>query len=298
MKKVAFLILTFFSLTVFGQTETETINKANDLIANKKYESAFKLLDSFNPENDNPDAVLLKEYIVLNYFVMSIMHQTFALKDLEKNENIMDYRGKKGEFGLQMFQVDSILEKLIKIYPTNCKLYKGLGEYYYDVHLRYGDKWLKNNNELFALMQTNFQKAVDGNCADYLSNFVLGYTDVVHKKYRESIPYFLKSIEENIMYATSHYNLAYAYLLTDEKQNALKYAKNAFDLYTDQKYKSDAARMLGQIYTGLNDDKKALENYELADQINPENYYNMKPLLNLYVKSNNKIFDKTTKQKN
>ena len=295
MKKVIVVFFALLSLTVFGQTETETIKKANDLIASKKYESAFKLLDNFDPENSKPDIVLLKVDIVLNYFVSSIMHQMFALKDLEKNENIMDYRGREGSFGMQMFQADSILAKLIAKYPTNCKLYKGLGEFYYEAHLKYGDKWLKNNSELFQLMQTNFQKAVEGNCADYLSNYVLGYVNIAQEKYQECIPYFLKAIEQNKDYATSHYNLAYAYLFTDDRENALKYAKNALNLYSDREYKGDAARMLGVIYRELEDDKNAMENYELADKIDPENYYTLKPLLELYVKTDNKKSDKTAK---
>lgn len=295
MKKITTLILTLFTLTTFGQTENETIKKANDLIANKKYESAFNLLDSFDSKNSKPDIVLLKADILLKYFVTSIMHQMFALKDLEKNEDIMDYRGKEGSFGMQMFQVDSILESLIKIYPNNCKLYKGLGEFYYEAHLKYGGKWLKDDSELFPLMQTNFQKAIDGNCADYLSHYVLGYTNLAQEKYEKSIPYFLKSIELNKDYPSSHYNLAYAYLYTDDRQNALKFAKNSLDLYTDQTYKSDAARMLGQIYTELKDDNNALANYELADKIDPGNYYNLKPLLNIYVKTDNKKTNETAK---
>ena len=295
MKRVTVVFLTLFSLTVFGQTETETIKKANDLIANKKYETAFKLLDDFDKENSKPDIVLLKADIVLNYFVTSIMHQIFALKDLEKNEDIMDYRGREGLFGMQMFQVDSILGKLIEIYPTNCKLYKGLGEFYYEVHLKYGSNWLIEDDELFKLMQNNFQKAVDGNCADYLSNYVLGYVNIAQEKYEECIPYFLKSIEQNKDYATSHYNLAYAYLFTNDRQNALNYAKNALNLYKGQEYKGDAARMIGVIYRELEDDKNAIENYELADKIDPENYYTLKSLLELYVKTDNKKTEKTAK---
>jgi tetratricopeptide (TPR) repeat protein len=78
-------------------------------------------------------------------------------------------------------------------------------------------------------------------------------------------------------------------------QNALKYAKNALDLYSDKKYKSDAARMLGVIYKELEDDKNAIESYELADKIDPENYYTLKPLLELYVKTDSKKSDKTAK---
>ncbi|HOF15966.1 MAG TPA: hypothetical protein PLF32_01200 [Bacteroidales bacterium] len=42
MKKITIPFLVLFSLSVFEQTEEEIINNANDLISNKKYESAFK----------------------------------------------------------------------------------------------------------------------------------------------------------------------------------------------------------------------------------------------------------------
>ena len=295
MRKIATIFLTLLSLKVFGQTEIETIKKANDFIADKKYETAFNLLDKFDPTNDKPDILLLKKDILLNYFVTSIMHQMFALTDINKNEDILDYRGREGSFRMLMFQVDSMFTRLIKIYPTNCKLYKGLGEYYYDAHLRYGGRWLKDDMELFELIQANFQKAVDENCADYLSYYILGYINLAQEKIKESIPYFQKSIEMNKTYASSHYNLAYAYLFTDDRENALKYAKVSLDLYNDKEYKSDAARMLGQIYTELKDHKNALTYYEMADKIYPENYYNIKSILNLYIKTNNKKAKETTK---
>jgi len=286
-KIVKLFFLCFITIRVFGQPETLSIVKAKSLIDNKKYESAFRVLDGIDSKNTNPDIVILKEDIVLNYFVSSMMHQMFALKDLEKNEDISDFRGKEGSFAMHMFDVEKIIDSLLIIYPNNCKLYKGLGEYYYEVHLKYGGKWLKDDNELFKLMEADFQKTVDGNCADYLSYYVLGYINVSGQKYSKSIPYFLKSIEMNRDYASSHYNLAYAYLYTDEKQKAIEYAKNSLNLYTDRSYKGDAARMLGQIYSELKDEKNALENYELADKIDSGNYYTIKPLLNLYVKADN-----------
>jgi tetratricopeptide (TPR) repeat protein len=297
MNKIAVLIFSaIFTFSVFGQTESETIKKANDLIANKKYESAYILLDKFDPANTKPDVVLLKEKILLNYFVTSMMHQIFALKDLEKNEDIMDYRGAEGSFNMQMLDIDSILGHLIKQDPTNCRLYKGLGEFYYEVHIKYGGNWLKEDKELFKLMDANFTKAVDGNCADYLTYYVLGYVTIVQQKYKESIPYFLKSIELEKEYASAHYNLAYAYMYTDDRENALKFAKNSFELYTDKTYKSDAARMLGQIYSELKDDKNALANYELADTIDTGNYYNLKALLSIYVRTEDAKAKESTKR--
>jgi len=297
MKKITFLFLnlTFLSLSIFGQTEIQTIKKTNKFITEKKYETAFNLLDKFDAKNDKPEIVLLKEKILLNYFVTSIMHQLFALKDINKDEDILDYRGKNGSYNMHIFPVDSILTRLIKIYPDNCKLHKGLADYYYEVHLKYGGNWLKDDNELFRLIETNYQKAIDGNCADYLSYYVLGYINLTQKKYKKSIPYLLKSIKMNNGYASSHYNLAYAYLFNGERKKALKYAINSFDLYNDKVYKSDAARMIGQIYTELNDDKNALKYYEIADKLDPNNYYNIIAILNLYLKADNQKANEMTK---
>jgi len=45
--------------------------------------------------------------------------------------------------------------------------------------------------------------------------------------------------------------------------------------------------MIGQIYSELNDTKNAIVFYELADKIDSKNYYNLQPLLALYVKTDN-----------
>lgn len=294
MKKIATLLLFSCSFTALAQTETETIKKATELIAEKKYESAFELLDQFDPANSRAEIVLLKEEIVLNYFVTSIMHQMFALKDIGKEEDILDYRGKEGNFGMQVFPVDSILQELIKKDSTNCRLYNGLAEFYYEVHLKYEGKWLKSDEELFDLMTTNYKKAITGNCAGYLAHYVLGYINLVKENYRESVPNFLASAELNPNHAPSHYNVAYAYLYIDDLQNAKKHAGNALILYQEPELKSDAARMLGQIYMELKDEQKALTNYELADKLSPGNYYNLKSILYLYVKGGNVKAGETT----
>ena len=91
--------------------------------------------------------------------------------------------------------------------------------------MRYSGRWLLDDDELFPLIETNFQKAVDGNCADYLSAYVLGYLNLAQEKQKKVFRICMKSIELNEDYASAHYNLAYAYLYTDDMENALKYAK-------------------------------------------------------------------------
>ncbi|MBM2814095.1 MAG: Tetratricopeptide repeat protein [Ignavibacteria bacterium] len=288
--------LAVFALPVFAQSEIETIKKANDLIANKKYESAFSLLHNYDPENNNSEIILLKVDIAMNYFVSSIMHQMFAFKDLDSNENIMDYRGKEGDYGMYAFAIDSVLNNLIKKEPGNCKLYRGLGEFYYIAYLMYAGKWLKEDSELFKLIETNNQKAIDGNCADFFTFHTMGFVVINQEKYKEAIPFFMKSIELNKDFGNSYYNLGIAYLHTDDIENAIKYTMLSIDIFNDFSSISDAARMLGHIYSDLNDDTNSVFYYEIADKYDSVNYNNIKPMLNIYVKTGNPKFLETTKR--
>jgi len=292
MKRLSTLLLVcLISLTVFGQTESEILTKANDLIAHKKYESAFKELEGYDPKNEKPDIVLLKEELALNYFVTSMEHQMFAFKDIEINENVQDYRGKQGSSGMYTFPANEILEKLLKEYPDNYKLNKGLGDFYYDALQRYQGNWLKPDSILLKLIVKNYQVAIHHQLADFSVYYKVGLEMLEQKKYKESISYFLESIKLKNNHADAHYNLAFAYLFSDDLKNALKYALNAYDMYRGKANKDDAARMTGQIYTEMKDDKNAIEYYEIANNLEPDNYYNLHPLLDLYVRT------KSTKEK-
>ena len=82
----AILILSFGF--VFSQ-ESE-LKESKKLIEKKQYNSAYLILNELDPENQNPDVVIEKTTILLDYFVTSLMHQMFALKDLEEHEEISD----------------------------------------------------------------------------------------------------------------------------------------------------------------------------------------------------------------
>jgi len=283
-----FLIASLGIIVVFAAIgQDKVVNRANNFIATKKYESGFKLLDSIDPKNSIPAIVLLKEKIALNYFVSSIMHQMFAFKDISEDENIIDYRGKEGSFGMFQFPINNIIDSLIKVYPDNYELYKGLGDFYYEVQQKYGKEWLIEDSILSVLIEKNYQIAIEHNLGDDHIYYVIGFQLLSQKKNKEAIPYLLKSVELKSNFADANYNLAYAYLFTDDRGNALKYAKKSFELYNDSSYKGDAARMIGEIYEELKDDKNAIANYEVANKFDMNNYHNMKPLLYLYVKTDN-----------
>ena len=296
MKKLLLFLFTFSALACYGQQETDIIAQANRLVADKKYESAFKLLQAYDSANVKPDIFLMKEEILLNYFVTSLMHQAFALMDIKKNEDIMDYRGKKGSYSMYGIEIDSVLLRLIEEHPDNCKLYKGLGDFYYDVDSKYGGQWLMDEADLQEAILTNYQKAITGGCADYDAYFAMGISYLQNEKDAYAIPYLRKAMELNAKSVDAIYNLGYAYLFTKQYDSALYCATTALDLYDDKGYKGDAAMMAGRACSNMKDYSKALKYYELACKYSPNDFYKLKDLLGIYLVTRNKKAAKTTKK--
>ncbi|KOS04733.1 hypothetical protein AM493_00730 [Flavobacterium akiainvivens] len=283
MKYLFTLLFLAASLSLSAQKEADVLKEANTLIASKQYESAFRKLEEFDKDNTRPAVVVLKANIMMDYFVTSMMHQMFALKDLAPGEDIMDYRGKEGHFSMFTFVPNEALEALIAKYPDNCALYNTLGHFYHEVYTKYGENWLKTPDELLNLMEANCAKAVVGKCAGFDAYETLGFVALNREKYSEAIPFYLEAIKLDKEYATSYYNVAYAYLYKDDRANAIKYGTEAYNRYTDAAYKADAARMVGMAYSELSDGVNATLWYEKSNVADPGNYYTLRPLLDAYV---------------
>lgn len=293
MKKLFTLIFILSSLLTIAQEES--LKEAQKLIENKKYESALKVLNEADPNNENPDIVIEKVDLFLNYFVSSIMHQLFAVTDLEAKQNIYEIRGSEGNFSMFKFPPDSILINLIDKYPNDYRLYKELGFYYHEVHLKYGGNWLKPDSTLINLFVENYKLAYENGVYDDWSLYGIGYGLLYTQKYQESIKYFKEAINLKPEYPTSHYNLAYAYLSLDDRENAIESAKKALELYEYPPEKADAARIVAVCYSELEQYEKSMEYYRISNEIDPNNYYTLKPLLSVEIYLNDEAYKKRTK---
>lgn len=295
MKKIIVLVCFVVAWQYsYAQSASDVIKKAQYLETNQKYESAFKALNNFDPNNQIPEMVLLKMDIALNGYVSTIDFQSFSFIDIGQFENILDYRNKAGSYSNYNFPIDKVLNSLIKVYPTKYELYDALANYYAAVEMTFDDQWLISVDSIHQLIKNNFQIAINHNVADDFCYYEVGYVDITQENYKESIPYFLKSIALNKDNPDACYNLAYAYLYTDDKDNALKYAKMSLHLYEDSVNQGDAARMIGEIYAESKDTSGAIKYYELSDNIDAENYSTLEPLLYLYVKTNKEFKLKQT----
>ncbi|KAF5075574.1 Tetratricopeptide repeat protein [anaerobic digester metagenome] len=281
MKKLITLLLLLYVTASFAQDETQKLIK--QLVEAKKYDSVIKLLNEADPNNQNPELTLAKSDIFLKYFVSSIMHQLFALKDLNENESIMDYRGKEGNFSMYSFPVDSILLRLIDKNPTKYELHKMLGYFYHEVHLKYPDSWFISDSLIVSKFTQYYKTAYENGVFDYWSVYGIGYGYLMQGDNLAAIPYFEKSVELNDSAPATHYNLSYAYLFGENLDKAITQASIALEQYVAPELKADAARIIAIAYNEQKNYQKAYEFYLTSDSIQSGNYYTLKALLNLEV---------------
>lgn len=296
MNKEILYLFVFIVINTNSFAQSDVIENANKLIENKNYESAFNVLNDADPNNDNPEIVITKTDLFLTYFVSSIMHQLFALKDLETNEEISDIRGSNGDFSMFEFSPDSLLSRLIKKHPNNYKLHKSLGNFYHEIHLKYPKQWLEPDSIVVERFSTNYKTAYEHGIYDYWSSYGIGYSFLIKQDYKNAIPYLEKSIELNDEFPSSHYNLAYAYLYLDMREKAIENAKMAMDLYDEPQFKADAAIMIAVTYSEMDQFEKSWGHYVLADKINSNDYYTIKPLLDLEVRLEKDSYKERTKE--
>ncbi len=282
--KILFVVL-FLINTIFLFSQKEIVEEANRFIVMQRYASAYELLRQSDPNNENPDVVIAKTNLLLNFYVKTNKFQAFALKDIAPNQNLQDFRDNNSSVKLFPFQADSILNKLANQYPNNYKLLYALGNFYYEVHLEHteNDDWILPDSVVVQKIQTNYMAAYDKGEFDFWSLFGIGYTYLIDDNYDEAIRFFEKSLKLNQDYSLTHYNLAYAHLKLKQPQKALLYAENAFIIQVIPSFKSETAVLLSTIHLELKNEEKALFFLREANKLTPKNYNVLLPLVELEV---------------
>lgn len=294
--KLKLTVILIFCITV-SFAQKGVIDEANKLIELKKYESAYKLLDNADPNNEKPEIAIAKTKLVLNYYVTSEMHQIFALKDLTPNEKLSAIRGGEGNYSRYKFSPNTILLDLIEKHPNNYVLQKELGNFYHEIHLNYENNWLIPDSVLVNKFKNYYLNAYEKGVFDSWSAYGIGYAYLINLDYQSAIPFLKKSIElKNSKDPYSNYNLAYAYLYTDQTEKGIESAKKALDLYDDLDDKANVARMIAVMYLEQEDPVNAMEYYKKADAIQPNNYSTVKALLELEMDLNMEAYRQRTKQ--
>ncbi|MEJ2244623.1 MAG: tetratricopeptide repeat protein [Acidobacteriota bacterium] len=287
-RKYAWVLLAVLHFTAFSgmATTEELLSDVDRLVAEKKYLSAFKLLNTQEDGDSNPDIVLKKVDLALKYFGMSMNHRIFAFKDLEKDENIMDVRGKPGKFEMYPFDPEMVLTQLIEASPEDLRLHVSLADYYLEVYEKYRGRWEKSDEEVLKNAEAHYDEAVQmGRDLDGKIYFRAGKTALYRKDFPVAAERLEISVKKSSDYAPARYNLAYAYLFQNRPAEAAPHAVAAYEIYKEIPLKADAAMLAGQAFLESGKREEALKYFLLCDRIAPKKFENMCRLMGFYVQS-------------
>lgn len=244
---LAFLLTLSVALAQTDKAETAALKQANDLVAQRKYSSAFALLQKFDRQNTRPAVAMRKQEIALSYHITTREYETFTLKDLALVESLEQMRAQRSYDSAYRFPIEEVLLNLKRRNPTNYRLDKALGDYYYSAQQCDCAEKAKGEDKLFALMVRHYEIAHLRGYGDYLSYYALGYAHERLGNFAQAIGPFKRSIQLKKDFPDAHYHMAYSLLELKQLENARDEVRLALNYYQDEQFKSDAAYMLADI---------------------------------------------------
>lgn len=245
------LVACLLSGLAHAQTNLAFLQKADDLVAQRKYESAFRYLQEKDPKNQQLAMVLKKAEVALNYNLTTRQYLTFTFRDLALTDNLDEMREHADSLAVgatrYRFHIRAALDSLKKRYPDNYKIDRGLGDYYFSVQQCDCAERKIVEDDLFPLIINYYKTAHAHGYGDYFSYFATGYAYQRLGQFRQAVGPFQHSIELRKDYPISHLNLAFVLLELKQFDKARAEAKIACEQFQDEQFKSDAAFLLSEI---------------------------------------------------
>lgn len=229
--------------------ETDVLERATQLMLDRKYESAYKVLNRFDPKHRRPAVVIKKMELAINYNLRSREYEAFGFRDLEPLERLDSLRVRYSRAAIPYsFPIERTLLSLKKQYPTNYKISRALGDYYYQVLQCDCAEAEKSPKTLMSLVARNYTTANAHGLGDFTSYYALGYVNMLRNRFAESVAPFKRAIKLRPTYAWTHFHLAYCYNELKQLAKAGEEARAAARYFTDDpQMKSDALYMVEDI---------------------------------------------------
>ena len=224
------------------------LRQARQLVLERRYDSAWRLLTQLDPRNTDPTVAIEKTNLALRYYTATDQLQRFAFRDLKLLDVTPDSLRQLGHDSLRYpFAVRQVLETLQRRHPGNYRLARALGDYYYTVHECDCAEQDLGEDEVFLRTITEYQEAHAHGQGDYLSYFALGYAYQRLGRFRASLAPFERSLQLRPRNPTAHLNLAFVLLELRELEAARTQASLAQQYFANLRRKDDAGFLLQEI---------------------------------------------------
>lgn len=284
MKKTSLCFLALLFLASCQVSKQKVLTQVDSLLTQKKYESAFKLLEKADPNNQIPDLVLEKVQIALDDYIFSENLKVFCFRDMAVDQNVEDFRGQQGSYVRYNLDPEQALSALLLKFPEDWRLYRALGEYDYQVYLDHDRNEADKGLARLKLAQSYFYQAANHQAADSKSYYHLGLVNLYLQDIKGAEACFKASLQAGNASADNYYNLAFTQYSLGELAPSVDNAQKALDLYTKVPEKALCAHLLVLASMALQDETGSIKYLEILRGFQPQDYEVLKDLLTLYVK--------------
>lgn len=258
--------------------------KIENLINDKKYLTAAEYL------KEKPELMEQNEYfskyvhILVNYYAITINFNMFALRDLEKHENIEEIRGQKGTYEMLGVKLEEQLFNRWQASPDSPHLNFAIGEY---LSRGYSCGCLQQTEHFIAPNDSDspfFEKSLESGISDNWSLFRLGMNHHGQGNLKEAIKYYQMSLAISDKLPATIYNLAVALYQDHQDKKAKKYAKKSLGIYGNDELDSDTYDLYGSILFDEGNYKEAEKHLTKSLELKAWHPHAFKTLLKLYGK--------------
>ncbi len=284
MKKTPLSLFALLFLVSCGVSKQKVLTQVDSLLTQKKYESAYKLLEKADPNNQIPELTLEKVQIALDDYVFSENLKVFCFRDMAVDQNVEDFRGQQGSYVRYNLDPEQALSALLLKFPEDWRLYQALGEYDYQFYLNHDRNEADKGLARLKLAQSYFYQAANHQAADSKSYYHLGLVNLYLQDVKGAEACFKASLQAGNASADNYYNLAFTQYSLGELAPSVDSAEKALNLYTLIPEKALCAHLLVLASMALQDESGSIKYLEMIHQFQPQDYEALKDLLTLYVK--------------
>ena len=290
MKKALGLLILLLPLMACNSKQ-KVLSQVDDLLKQKKYLSAYSLLEKADPNNRDIDLVLAKVQIALDDYHTTYLLQSFTFKDISPDQSIEDLRDQPATGSVFALSPEVLMNALSENHHGNSRLLEAQGDYQFLYYLNY-DR-LRKDKGLFRLRQAQsfYYQALSRQAADPRIFYRMGRVLIVLEEYSEAVRNLSEAVARGMQTGDGYYYLALAQSNSMEFSHCVENGQKALSLYTRSEDKVSAARLMAQAYMAMGDEKSAVKYFELVSQLRPRNYANLKALLRLNL--SHKAMDKS-----
>ncbi|QEN06923.1 hypothetical protein EXM22_02530 [Oceanispirochaeta crateris] len=294
IKKALFIFTLFLmSMSIYATdmalSSESVLARVDDLIADKKYESAWTLLHEHAESLDFADFMVKKTELSLHYFVLTNNHEMFAFTDLENGEELIDLRKRQGNYDLKLFDPKGGLSMALEMYPQRADLYYWLGEFYNEVLSFYGNSWHETKEELIQHVQENLEKALTLGMETEDLYSKLAHAELLMGQWEKASEHLNSALSYDREDGAYYQNLALAQLNMNLLAQAEVNAEMAIGLYDDPYYKADTCFLASTIALYRSRTESAADYLKMGFDLSPDDYRFPDRLIRLFLTQENYV---------